>query len=119
MAAAVLLAAQRCDPERGLMERRSLGSAARGGPGPFAGGIRSERASLPDATRLNNLLLISAAVVSKLSGGKNRKQAVSLKFKWIQCTQRIESLLLEKFSFLSPVLCSLLIFTRVQVVCTS
>lgn len=46
-----------------------------------------KRDSLPDAMRLSNLLLISAAVVSKLSGGERRKQAVSLKFKWIQRTQ--------------------------------
>lgn len=88
-------------------------------PGPAQEESAPRRASLPDATRLNYLLLISIAVISKLSGGKNREQAVSLKFKWIQCAQRIESLLLEKFSFLSPALCSLLIFTRVQVVCTS
>lgn len=77
-----------------LMEHRAPGLPRSALPpcgGPAFPGLSQEasslnRDSLPDATRLSNLLLISTAVVSKLGSGKNRKQAVSLKCKWIQCT---------------------------------
>lgn len=42
-------------------------------PGPAQEAASPNRDSLPDATRLSNLLLISTAAISKLSSGKSKE----------------------------------------------